>query len=237
MKGLSVYLKIKFAGRCRQALCLASICLLVGCQSNSTCEGDKLKQVTSSAELGDPEAQNQLAQMYEFGECVSRDFESAAQWYQKAAQQDQLNAQKVLGFMYAGGVGVESDSEQALFWFRTAAERGHPEAQLGLAMAYHRGIGLDRSYESAVEWLRRSAQQDFSRGQYNLGYAYESGKGIEMDFVLAYQWYALAARKDYPKAEKALQRLAKNMTPSEITEANQGVTEWTQAYLNSARTE
>jgi len=105
----------------------------------AACDADATRDLRNAAAVGNPQAQNDLAHMYEYGECVSRDFDEAAKWYHAAADQGHPKAQKVRGFMYAGGVGVPQDSAEAVKWFRKAAEQGHPEAQLGLGLAYFRG--------------------------------------------------------------------------------------------------
>lgn len=190
------------------------------------CKAFSLTDVTRAAETGVVEAQNELGNRYEYGHCVSRDFEEAAKWYQLAADSGNINAQKVLGFMYAGGMGVPRDNVKALYWFKSAAESGHPEAQFGLAIAYFRGIGTPRNLLTAIDWFRKSADQDFDRSQYNLGRFYETGQGLEKDPVEAYKWYRLAMRNGYGKASKALAKLEKNMSPEAIENANQLVSKW-----------
>lgn len=102
------------------SLCACSL------ETDAGCNADATRDLRNAAAIGNPQAQNELARMYEYGHCVSRDFDEAAKWYRAAASQGHANAQKVLGFMYAGGMGVPQDSVQAVNWFRKAAEQGHP---------------------------------------------------------------------------------------------------------------
>jgi len=45
-------------------------------------------------------------------------------WYQKAAEQGDMEAQLKLGDMYLTGQGVKQDYQQAAFWFRAVAKYG-----------------------------------------------------------------------------------------------------------------
>ncbi len=75
------------------------------------------------AEIGDPEAQTNIAFMYYCGMHVKQDFHQAAQWYKKAAERDHPNAQFSLATLYENGEGVEKDIEEAYFWYSLAEQR------------------------------------------------------------------------------------------------------------------
>ena len=46
-----------------------------------------IKELEKKAEAGDAEAQYDLGWMYDWGESVKQDYEKAASWYEKAADQ------------------------------------------------------------------------------------------------------------------------------------------------------
>lgn len=73
------------------------------------------------AESGDPKAQNLVGEIYEKGLGVLPNYLLAAQWYQKAAEQDYSSAQTNLGQLYERGLGVKYDKEKALAWYRKSA--------------------------------------------------------------------------------------------------------------------
>ncbi|GEM_PF-3536054 len=191
------------------------------------CIGVNITEVRNAATLGLVEAQNELGQRYQNGECVDRDFTEAARWYQLAAENGHVNAQKVLGFMYAGGMGVDRDNDLSLVWFRTAAKNGHPEAQFGLATAYFRGIGVNQDKQMAAEWFQKSANQNYDRSQYNLGNLYEIGQGVPQEPIQAYFWYGLANRNGYPKAAKAMVRLEDYLPADMIETTRIKIHNWT----------
>ena len=66
--------------------------------------------------------------MYYNGAGVEQDYEKAAEWIEKAAEQGNVKAQKTLGDFYLYGVGVEQDEEKAIEWYNRAAEQGDLEA-------------------------------------------------------------------------------------------------------------
>lgn len=77
------------------------------------------------AEAGDMEAQNNLGIFYQNGRGVMKDYEQAAKWYRKAADQNMASAQNNLGVCYAHGWGVTKDEGEALVWYKKAADGGN----------------------------------------------------------------------------------------------------------------
>lgn len=77
------------------------------------------------AEQGNAEAQYYVARIYANGMGgVESDYAQAAQWYQKAAQQEYGPAQQELGYLYEQGLGVQRDPTMALNLQRKAAGLG-----------------------------------------------------------------------------------------------------------------
>ena len=66
--------------------------------------------------------------MYSDGNGVPQNYEKAAFWYRKAAEQGHADAQNNLAARYATGTGVAKDLAEALKWYRAAAAQGHPTA-------------------------------------------------------------------------------------------------------------
>jgi soluble lytic murein transglycosylase-like protein len=87
-----------------------------------------LTALESAAAKGDLQAMTQLAQKYEHGEGVPKDFSKANQLYCKAAKGGYPEAQFKLGWVYANGRGVDKDDTVAAKLFAMAAEQGHEYA-------------------------------------------------------------------------------------------------------------
>ncbi|WP_157497043.1 caspase family protein [Hahella ganghwensis] len=80
-----------------------------------------LKVWLDQAKTGDPEAQTYVGEIYEKGLGLTPDYEVAAIWYKRAAQQNFTRAQINLGNLYEKGLGVKKDPIQALNWYRKAS--------------------------------------------------------------------------------------------------------------------
>jgi TPR repeat protein len=68
-------------------------------------------------------AQLFLGFMYAEGLGLAQDPAAAAEWYGRAAEQDNMLAQIRLGFMYRRGEGVDQDRIQAYLWAALAARQ------------------------------------------------------------------------------------------------------------------
>jgi len=78
-----------------------------------------------TAPTADPVA---LAQRYENGESVPRDYQRALALYCQAARRGDPQAFFNLGWMFLNGRGVARDEAAAIMWLRKAAEHGVPQA-------------------------------------------------------------------------------------------------------------
>ncbi len=83
-----------------------------------------LKIWLPSAKEGDAKAQTYVGEIYEKGFGGTPDYQLAAYWYQKAADQSYSRAQINLGHLYELGLGVEADSQKAINYYRTASGMG-----------------------------------------------------------------------------------------------------------------
>ena len=125
----------------------------------------------------------------------------------------------MLGVMYANGRGVLRDYKAAAEWFRRAAEQGVAEAQFILGQMCRTGEGVPQDYKAAAQWSRRAAEQGHADAQYNLGGMYAIGRGVPQDDVYAHMWANIAASGGDKDAVELLNLTQKEMTPSQITEA------------------
>lgn len=85
------------------------------------------------AEQGDALAQYRFANMYEVGYGVKKDKNKAFEWYQKAAEQHNVDACYEMGEIYLHASAhddvVKPDHKKAFDWYLQAAEQGHNEAK------------------------------------------------------------------------------------------------------------
>lgn len=200
------------------------------------------------AERGDRNAQHLLGTFAE----ITGNYATAAQWYQKAAEQGLARAQADLGNLYRNGAGVPQDYVQAFQWSMAAAVQGDPEGQFNVASMYSLGQGRRTDDVEAMTWARKAAVQDCSamsvepwfcaRAQGMLGAGYLAGRGVPQDYVLAYMWANLSASSlpttdaMYKLTADMRADVAKRMTPEQIAEAQQRARAWTPSTVPTVRT-
>lgn len=117
-----------------------------------------------AVERGSPEAQMELAKLYEQGIGVTVDEARALELYQAAADQGFADAINDLGFLYyQGGLGLRPNPTKALELFERAADLRHPEAQFNFAALIDDGMIADKGPKDAASYLYaalRSGSQD-----------------------------------------------------------------------------
>lgn len=147
------------------------------------------------------------------------DYSAARELLGAAAKAGDLDAQNHLGQMEEDGQGGPVNLPQAVSWYRQAANAGHPGAQLNLGRMYRSGKGVEQDDVRAVQWYREAANKGLSIAQFFMGLMYDTGKGVPSDYTQAYKWFDLAARQGDEDARYKRDRLARQMTPSQILEA------------------
>ena len=80
-----------------------------------------LKVWMDQATAGSAEAQNYVGEIYSKGLGTAPDYEMAALWFKKSAEQGFKRAKINLGYLYEQGLGVEHDMTRALNLYREAS--------------------------------------------------------------------------------------------------------------------
>ena len=110
------------------------------------------RELTPLAAAGNVDAQYYLGGLYYKGGGVEQNYEQAAAWFQKSADQGNPKAQTDLAQCYLLGYGVEKDSNVAVDWYRRAADQGYAPAALNLAALITSGVGTKRDLVRAHMW-------------------------------------------------------------------------------------
>jgi TPR repeat protein len=111
-----------------------------------------LFQLQEDAENGIPEAQYNLALIYDKGTGVPQSYEKSFEWFLKAANSGFDSGQFALGYMYLHGHGRDKNIVEAEKWFLKAALQGHARSQFTLGLIYDVGEGVDRSVGKSYFW-------------------------------------------------------------------------------------
>ncbi|WP_072776761.1 caspase family protein [Marivita hallyeonensis] len=103
---------------------------------------------------GSPEAQMELAKLYEQGIGVGVDHSRALELYQASADQGFADAINDLGFLhYNGGLGLRPNPGKALELFAKAADLRHPEAQFNYAALIDDGLIPGKGPSESAKYL------------------------------------------------------------------------------------
>ena len=103
--------------------------------------------------------------------------------------------------------------------WKPLADQGDASAQHNLGVMYDEGYGVLQDHKAAVKWYTLAAEQGDAPAQANLGYMYETGNGVLQDYVKAHMWYNICASNGDEVGGKNRDIIAKQMTPSQIEEA------------------
>ena len=100
---------------------------------------------------------------------------------------------------------------------------------------HYEGRGVPRDYAEALVWFRRAAEQGEPAAQANLGRIYGNGQGVPQDYILAHMWFNLAGVSGDEHARESRDNVAKQMTTTQIVEAQRLAREWMAAHRAGVR--
>lgn len=166
-----------------------------------------------SANKGYLEAQFALGKIYHFGKpSVLRDLKEAEFWYEKAANQGDLEAVKYLEILrqepdYTLTSAPSMDEKWNMQWTVKMATYGDAQSQFQMGQMYLKGIKIRMDYEQAAAWFEKAAIQGHIESMFALANLYADGKGIPSDMKKAIFWYEQAAMRDYAPAQRKLSKI------------------------------
>lgn len=146
---------------------------------------------------------------------------------QSQAEQGTADDQYRLGAKYEHLV---QNYQEAVRWYRMAALERHPDAIYRLCILSDRGRGLPQDYQEALRWCRLAADHGHAQAMLLIGMYFEKGRGIPSDPVHAHQWYNVAAAHGLAEGIKRRDRLAVEMTPKQIAQAQFQAMNWKAKY-------
>ena len=147
---------------------------------------------TIAAEMGDADAQYELAERYNNGEGVEKDVNTAIDWYLKAAGQGHAEAQYELAEI----ARKRHADHLAVKLYLQAVELGALHAKVDLGYMYlHNKHTCD--FGEASRWLKEAVDTPSSRNLASMFYwaeCLEFGLGVAPDVEEAKRWYAQAVK-------------------------------------------
>ena len=114
---------------------------------------DSIEALQMGAEQGIPIVQFILGMKYASGEGIGKDDVKAAYWYEKSAEQGNVNGQYNIAWCYEKGVGVPVNNEMAQKLYIEAVKNNSPDALRYFARFYEK----EGEIANAVALLKKAA--------------------------------------------------------------------------------
>lgn len=109
------------------------------------------------AERGNPQAQYNLARMYEYGNGVDKDLVKALAWYRLAAAQNYTPAANHLTFLDIRNHGFKPKHQAWIRQLKKESDQGEGESILLLGRLYALGLGVDKDLHQSIRLLRKAS--------------------------------------------------------------------------------
>ncbi len=165
---------------------------------------DKFAEIKRKAELGDVDAQLELADRLFDGDGIEQNKAKAIDLYKAAAEKGNSVAQFELAGIYEEGEHINGrDLEQALFWYGESAKAGYAPAQYALGTLYEEGAVVEKDLSQALHWFQLASDQGDADALKKLGDIFSQGLGVGVDETRAIDYYRKAAANGniYAKAK------------------------------------
>lgn len=148
-----------------------------------------------AADLGDTEAEFQVAYAYDVGQGVRQNQAKANALYRAILEKRASSAAaNNLGYNYLCGQGTKENNDLAFRYLSMAVQMGDKYAPMHLGRCYLNGWGTKPDIEESVRLLKLAAKYGRSGAMYTLGQIYFFGKlGIERDYRAAAHWWRKGA--------------------------------------------
>lgn len=108
------------------------------------------------AEKGDALSQFFIAQEYNIGEFLKKDYIKSLYWAQEAAKADVPEAFFMLGVSHQYGYGVNRDYQKAMYWYQRAEKFNQPNAINNIGFLYDNGLGVKKNKSRANRYYTKA---------------------------------------------------------------------------------
>lgn len=134
-----------------------------------------LLDLYNRAILGEPDAQFEIGQLYQYGIGVAKSSEQALIYLELAAAQQDVRAEYNLGLLYLQAQTIPVDYQKGLDWMKDAAFKGNSFAEYVLANIYKTGLTdsaghqiLPADQKEALAMLYLASANHFGEAEYQL---------------------------------------------------------------------
>ncbi len=188
--------------------------IITGREETLEAKDDAIREMEKLANIGDPNAQYRMGQLYRDGNLVIPDGIVSGSWFVKAAEQGHTAAQYALGKLCFSRDAEVYDPAQGIHWLEQAAQGGLLCAAYRLGREYLRGKFVQKDIPKAVDFFRQAADGSNPYAQYMLGKLCLMGKGVPEDREQAHYWLTQSAQQGNGYAQYFLDRWDNLQPPS-----------------------
>lgn len=141
-----------------------------------------------------PESFSVLADAYELGLGVEKNFNKAAECYLKAIENGFPEAYRGLGTLYLYDkckhkYRTEDFLKTGFSYLMKGAKLGIPRCLAAIAFCYQKGIFVKQDFNKSFVWYKRSAEAGYSMSFSSIGKMLYYGTGIECNKKEAWDWF------------------------------------------------
>ncbi len=152
----------------------------------------------------------------------NKEYKTALDILHPLAEQGDVNAQLAVGKIFEEGLGIPQHYTEAYSWYQRAYKQGETLAVIKMGLINYQGLlGLESNHAVAKNIFQHAARKGIPEAQYYLALMYERAEGGDVNLAEAHMLYNLAASNGHEEAAIARDRVAKNMEPREIMEAQE----------------
>lgn len=163
-----------------------------------------------AAELGHTRAQFKLGVCYRDGFGVDLDINKALLWFEKAAEQGDINAKLNIRAIYKmtnNPLEISASMDTVIqAGILLSVNKDDVDALSVLGICLTEGIGGEKNEEKGLEYLKLAAEKGNSNAQAYVGYYYYRGRGVKQNKKEAIKWFEMSANQGNSFGQRALGR-------------------------------
>lgn len=151
----------------------------------------EFRNIIKQAEEGDHQAQLECAQyFYNPDKTGNPDFEKAAYWLKKSADQGNASAAYELAELYEQGKILGKDIHDAIFYYEKGAQGNDIDSIFMLGRIHHVGHGIEVDIPKAISWYEKAITLGHIQSAVDLGEIYLFNEGFQ-DYDKAFKYLKL----------------------------------------------
>lgn len=179
---------------------------------------ESFKWYLESAKNGNADAGYNVGVMYSEGIGVPKNYAKSLMWLGLSSDFGNQMASCYLGAIYDKGTnGVQKNQSTAFSYYMKSAKLGYAKCQYNVASMLERGNGVKKNEADAINWYLKSAFNGYEKSAYNVAVMYYNNTPPEK--IKSYAWFSISAATGNEQSNYWMNRLEKDMTPYEITQA------------------